>query len=416
MKALAAVLLLLVAAPTAEISYFCYERAVQIPAGASGQACLTIDPGVFAHAAPELADVRLYRDSTETPYALRVARGVAEVKEELQPLNRGRSGGQTVFDTAMPAGTYSDIELAIAARDFIATVMVSGSQEPGGRDGTELGNFTIFDLSRQRLGRSTVLHLPQSNFRSLHFRIDGPITPDAITGVSVAAGSRSESKYVVVSESAQAAQKGRSTVIEFDVPAHTPVDRVTFIPGAQAGNFSRDITVNVRPSRPTSEDAEAQTVTMSGNLLRVHRVDEGRRIDEERLSIDANSGTFDTASKWTVRVENGDDPPLPIRSVRLKMLERALCFDAAGAQYTLYYGDPALSAPQYDYARLFAPAANPVSAVMGPEQRNPTYVPRPDDRPFTEKHPALLWAALAIVLALLALIAVRSAKLARPVS
>jgi hypothetical protein len=36
--------------------------------------------------------------------------------------------------------------------------------------------------------------------------------------------------------------------------------------------------------------------------------------------------------------------------------------------------------------------------------------PRPDERPFTEKHPILLWIALIVVIALLGAVAFRSLK------
>lgn len=94
--------------------------------------------------------------------------------------------------------------------------------------------------------------------------------------------------------------------------------------------------------------------------------------------------------------------PLMPESVRLEMLERTLCFEAAEkARYTLFYGDPALAAPHYDYATLFTAKTDATQTVAGPEQRNPEYQSRPDERPFTEKHPALLWAALIVVIALL---------------
>ncbi len=75
-----------------------------------------------------------------------------------------------------------------------------------------------------------------------------------------------------------------------------------------------------------------------------------------------------------------------------------------------FYGDPALTSPHYDYAALFIPRADALPATLGPEQQNPTYQPRPDDRPFTEKHPALLWVSLVAVIALLGGIALRSTK------
>jgi hypothetical protein len=149
----------------------------------------------------------------------------------------------------------------------------------------------------------------------------------------------------------------------------------------------------------------------SGNLLRVHSDQSGHRIDEERLAIDAPLVDFDTPAKWTVTIDNGDDAPLTLASVRLQMLERTLCFEAAAnTSYTLYYGDAALAAPRYDYATLFVAQANASPATAGTGQPNPAYQSRPDERPFTEKHPVLLWVALIAVIVLLGIIALRSAK------
>jgi len=96
-------------------------------------------------------------------------------------------------------------------------------------------------------------------------------------------------------------------------------------------------------------------------------------------------------------------------------LERTLCFNAIpGGKYLLYYGDPALAAPRYDYATLFSQESGAARAALGPEQENPEYRPRPDARPFTERHPALLWVALVLVIVLLGGIALRSAKQVNP--
>jgi hypothetical protein len=129
--------------------------------------------------------------------------------------------------------------------------------------------------------------------------------------------------------------------------------------------------------------------------------------------MEAPRTAFDAPAKWTVTIENGDDAPIQLASVRLKMLERNLCFEAsAAAGYSLYYGDSALAAPRYDYAALFTLQANPAQANAGPEKLNPDYHARPDSRPFTERHPVLLWAALVFVILLLGAVALRSAKLA----
>jgi hypothetical protein len=97
--------------------------------------------------------------------------------------------------------------------------------------------------------------------------------------------------------------------------------------------------------------------------------------------------------------------------VRLEMVERSICFDAvANRQYTIFYGDSALTAPRYDYATLFVAQADPIAVTAGAESENAAYRQRPDDRPFTEKHPALLWAALIVVVTVLGGIALQSAK------
>lgn len=422
MKYVALLLLLAVAGAgpgvKPEIHYFRYERRIENAPQTGRQTCVAVDPAIFAHAAPGLADLRVYQGTVETPYVLRKAEPMSAADGRASLLNPGRREGRTVFDAAMPAGAYRDVQLSITGQNFIATVEVSGSQTQAGTARTHIGSYTIFDLTREKLGRSTVLHLPRSDFQFLHFRIEGPIAPGSVKGVTVLRMASSAPKYVTVAASSDVIERGRDTVIAFTVPAHTPVDRVLFVPGMHPADFSREVRIQVRPaSPPEAGNSEEPWSPMEsyGNLLRIHRVEEGHRLNEERLSVAAPPELSDVATRWIVTIENGDDRPIVVNSVRLEMVERELCFHAAGgATYLLYYGDSALGAPQYDYATLFTPQPDAVSADTGPERANPVYESRPDTRPFTEKHPGLLWAALLMVLLLLAAIAVRSAKGNRP--
>lgn len=418
-------LLLLIAAPgmsagiRPEIRYFHYRRAIQNLPPSPAQTCFAIDPAIFAHAAPQLADLRLYRGTAETPYALRQISPAAEPDRQVAPLNLGRRAGQTVFDAAMPTGNYRDIQLAIAGQNFIASVEVSGSRQQDGGAQTGIGSYTVFDLTRQKLGRSTVLHLPLSDFPFLHFRIAGPLEPENVTGITVLGAVAGIPRYLTVAATSRVVQKGRDSIVEFNVPAYTPVDRILFVPGAAAGEFSRDVRVSVsqiQAKRTIASEEPPPPAQSFGNLLRIHRVEAGHPIHEERLSIDAPfNRTSSVPTQWTVAVENGDDAPLPIASVRLEMVERELCFQAADTSgYTLYYGDSALVRPEYDYATLFVRQPSAALAATGPESSNPQYQPRPDSRPFTERHPSLLWAALILVILILAIIALRSAKRATP--
>lgn len=417
-----AVVLLVLAAATPNVKYFRYERGISVQDSAkAGQTCAVLDAGIFAQAGPGLADVRLYRDpkpgtgseAQETPFVIREAASAEQQQHEIAPLNLGRKGPHTTFEAVMPEGRYSDVELDIAAKDFIATVAVTGAPDESGHEGTELGLFTIFDLTGQKLGRSMVLHLPESDLKYLYFSIDGAVKPEDVHGVSVERVP-AKRQYVTVADTNQVTQKGKQTLATFKVPAHVPVERIEFVVGDPPANFSRDITVKaqaVLSGKQNTDQEPPQPLESSGNLLRLHTTREGHKIDEEDLAVGAPWVNFDTGSTWTVTVDNGDDAPLTITDVKLEMTERRLCFDAAaGAQYSLMYGDAALAAPRYDYATLFAPDAHAAQATLEGEKENPAREARPDERPFTEKHPGLLWVALLAVVAVLGVVAVRTAK------
>ena len=416
---LAAGFLLLLAAVSPEIRYFQYQRPLQNTARA-GQACLVLDAETLSHATSQLSDLRIYNQTTEVPWVLRVATPEETTEKPITPLNLGLRSGKTVFDAGMPEGSYNDLQLEVDAKNFIATVTVSGSNTQDAKSTTTLGSYTIFDLTHQKLGRSTVLHLPKSDFPFLHFQIAGPIQPENIAGISFTRLPAGEPKFETVAQSSHAAQKGHSSILEFTIPANVPVDRISFTPAARPEAFSRNVSISVRPDVPASANDRAGSafpITASGNILRIHTSQNGHRLDEERLSIDTSPVNFNATQKWTVTIDNGDDKPLSFESVRLEMLQRKICFESTeNTQYALYYGDRALSAPQYDYATLFSPQANAMEVTPGQEQRNSLYQPRPDERPFSEKHPALLWAALVLVVILLGSIAIRSAKRIPPAS
>ena len=76
----------------------------------------------------------------------------------------------------------------------------------------------------------------------------------------------------------------------------------------------------------------------------------------------------------------------------------------------IYYGDEKLDAPVYDYAKLFQSDATAKPLQMDAEQTNAGYAGRPDERPWSERHPAVLWAAILAAVAVLGGIAVRSMK------
>jgi len=392
---------------------------VQLPAGASGQACAVLDATTFAHAAGRSADdLRLYAAGAETPFVQITSEPAVADVQSATVLNLGMHGGDVVFDLAMPARAYTDVTLKLGGKDFVATAKVSAP------DGTQLGTFALFDLSRQGLSRSTTLTLQESTFATLHVvlhvaSIDGSaypgLTPQIVEGADIPPSREAQTLYTPVAVTSSVVQKGKQSVITFQIPAHVPIERVvfTFTPGFSK-EFSRSVMVMAKAAKKDDPNAPDSNEMITGDIWRITRngAGGGPAIHQEKLSVDAEvASNLRTPATVTITVENGDDTPLPIQNVQLEMRQRTLCFDAAaGASYMLRYGDAALRAPVYDYARLFQPQPKAIAAQLGPELANADYHPRPDERPFTERHPELMWVALILVVVVLGGTAMHSLK------
>jgi Protein of unknown function (DUF3999) len=402
---------------TANPQYFRYERSVSVSEGAV-QSCAVIDPQIFPHAAASLKDLRLYSDGHEVPYAITLSVPQQVDSETAQVGNLGLRGRNIVFDLEMPNRPYTEITFDLAGHDFLATATVSGTRDPNYSNQTKLGEFTLFDLTSQHLSRNTTIHMQETTLPYLHVELAvSPAAgarsftpnPEMVQGVTVPPSREAQSLYTTAATTTNVVQRGRQSVASFALPQRVPVERVSFdlAPGYKA-NFSRDVRVSDRPDRVK----EAASESLAGTILRVHLTQAGREIRQEQLSVPAILGSnMQSAATVEVVVENGDDAPLPIKAVRLEMRQRKICFDDfSGHPLTLFYGDSALSAPQYDYARLFSASEAMREAKLGPEKLNPDYRARPDSRPLTDRHPHLLWIVLLAVLCILAVVAIRSAK------
>jgi len=164
----------------------------------------------------------------------------------------------------------------------------------------------------------------------------------------------------------------------------------------------------------TSSSGTSSTAgeTISGNIFRVHMTQAGREINQQQLSVPATLGSnLQSSAEVEIAVNNGDDQPLPIAAVQLEMRQRRICFNASSTDsLTLFYGDPMLPAPEYDFARTIQLTNQGAIARVGPEQKNPIYRRRPDMRSMTERHPELIWVAFLGVICILAVVAIRSSR------
>jgi hypothetical protein len=409
-----------------DVRHLKYVRALTLQGGNGGMACAVLDPATFAHAASRSGDdLRVFGVGAdgvaeETPFALTESAAQPVDVAAARVENLGMRGGDVVFDLVMPLRVYSEVDLQLGAKDFVATAKVSGVDARGGA-GTALGSFALFDLTGQGLSRSTALPLQEESFARLHVALKVRSAAGGafvglgrgiVEGAMVPASREAQTLYTVVA-SGGVRQEGSSSEARIDVPAHVPVERVSFV---LDDGFKRDFLRGVTVSSGSGAAAES----VDGEIERVTRAGVGGEpeIRQAKLSVDAVMGSnLRGAATYVVTVRNGDDAPLPIRAVQMEMRQRRVCFAAkVGSAYTLRYGDVALRAPVYDFKnsgdfeRLYADETKPVVAVLGAETVNAEFVAREDSRPYTERHPEVLWIALLAVVAALGATALHGVK------
>jgi anti-sigma28 factor (negative regulator of flagellin synthesis) len=202
-------------------------------------------------------------------------------------------------------------------------------------------------------------------------------------------------------------QDGRNTTALCRVPVSVPLDRIQFVIPAEQVNFRRNVTVNA-----------GENQAANGEISRVRMTRAGTQVVSEQMSVDLPDFRDMRETKVgeiKVTIANGDDPPLPLLSVQPLARERRIYFDPGGRSVLkMYYGDPQLQAPVYDYAKFFQEESDAAQAQLGRAMHNAEYAGRPDGRPWSERHKAVLWATMLLAVAALAILAVRG--LANPKS
>jgi hypothetical protein len=381
------------------ILYFKYQRPLQ-SASSNGQHYVVVDETIWAHALPGLQDLRLYSAGKELPYALTLEIGNYAINQtSLRILQPGTAAGRTQFLLDMSGlSEYDRVTLTLSARNFVAHAKVEAQDDPHGNQWVTLGTTTLYDLSGEKLGHNTTLQIPLSVFKFLRVTVDNAIKPSDLEAASAATAKSEKITWREVSGPLTQTDHSRESVFTFSLPKGVPVDRIRFLVAPEQNNFSRNVQILGDKEQPLA----------SGEISQIHLHRNGQRIDCEQTSLPvrlAGAGTY------RIVVHNGDDTPLKIVSANLQQYERRIYFDAdTGAQLRLYYGDDQLESPVYDYTKFFQKDAGAAQLQFEPEALNAVYSARPDARPWSERHPSVLWVAIIAAVLIMGTIAFRSLK------
>jgi Protein of unknown function (DUF3999) len=384
--------------PEPAIPYFSNVREVHI-AQPDRQNFFVVDEEIWNHSRPDLGDLRLYDGESPLQFAVSEQRtGISSDEVSAKILNLGSVSGHTEFDLdAEGPAEYDRIRLRVDARDFVATAWVSGGDTPGKATKVELAPSTLYDFSKEQLGSNSVLKIPASSFRYLHVRLSPGIRPNQVKGATIYNLHEQHASWTKVGSCSTPEQRQRTTVIACTVPARVPLDRILLQIAPAQVNFRRSVRV---------EDAKGDPVA-GGEISRVRVNRAGTLVTNEDLAVNVtgNSGQL------TLIIDNGDNPPLAVTAADPFAVERRIYFDPQGkTTLQLYYGDEKLAAPVYDYARFFHLDASPAQAQLGAGAHNAQFTGRPDDRPWSERHIIILWAAMLLAVLALAILALRGLR------
>lgn len=386
--------------PEAGISYFARMRDVVI-ATPDQQNYLVVDGDIWSHARPDLADLRLYDGTNQVPYELKAeTAGTSSQQVEGKLLNLARHGDHTEFDLDVaPVTEYNRIRLTLDRKDFLVTASAEGRDlRAGGAAAPWPSPSTLFDFSREDLGSNSTITLPNWSFRYVHVRLSPGVLPAEVKRATVAKFEEKQAQWTDAGTCRVGDSEKRNTVIHCDVPDKTPIDQIRFEVQPERVNFRRSVSV--------ADEKRLQVAAGSISRIRMNRG--GTTVDSEDLAISVYG---DHSARLTVTVENGDDPPLAFQAVRPQSIQRRLYFEPQGRTILrLYYGDEKLAAPIYDYAKFFREDRAAVQAQLEPATPNAAFTGRPDVRPWSERHKAVLWLVMLLAVALLTTLAVRGLR------
>jgi hypothetical protein len=377
-----------------------YQASIEAPTGAGGVASVRLTRDIYIRSRPDLADLRVVRGGDEVPYLIEMRRGAVENREfEPTVLNQSVVPGRGLQLTLDLGGhwKHTRVRMATAETNFRQKVRIETSNDNRSwaiaRD-----NDYIFDFSQgDRHVAVLTVDYPTSTMRYVRATIFGWTKTDAVRQVwSAYHHERPAEREVMNTLPPQRSEdpETKSSILLLDLKqAGVPYDRIQL--ESDESHFYRAAELE------TSTDAKTWHFVASGTTY-------------QTASESSPGFTFGEHHDryLRLRIFNGDDKPIPVKSVAVEVTVRLLKFPLAGpaSPYRLFTGNPDAKAPSYDFAAVVAHEAPPpeVHATLLASSANPGYRPPPPPvKPWSERYPQLLYGTLALAIVVMGYVTIR---------
>ena len=358
------------AIPSAAADFTAWRWQQNVEVKTPGVWSIQLPPDTLDASQSNFADIRLLSpDGVETPWFLEPSRQQGPVEAPMADFTVSVQTGETVLTATQSIGRIAGIILQSPARDFLKSIRIEG-----GDDGVTWHPLAEDELVFRQSDGTSRLQVPFDpvEWKSLRVAIRDDRTPQVpFTGMTVvpaAAGSITTPHPVTL---AGREERGPETRLTLDLGAanldldslqleiaEAAFHRACLIETqTDAGSPAAIATVGIRRS-PAADPSSPVTL----------RIDAGRRIATRRI---------------TLRILNGDNPPLTVRGVRALRHPAAMVFFAnKGGDWKLLTGYRQAAAPRYDvttlredFTRGNLGELTPGPLTAKPDHRSPTALP-----------------------------------------
>jgi hypothetical protein len=382
-----------------------YSRAVQtLATEGDAPAEVSLPWDMYPHCQPGCEDVRIVNSNgQEVPYVLQARGAPRNLQEHAARLieNSFVAGQytQVIGDLGDSHPNYDQVKVETSRPDFIVWAQVALSNDAKNWRIVEARAPIARFRSRAVDGTQTIPFRGLSS-RYIRVRIADPSAQFPVNGISVLneeyQGAQTRNVAVAFTEE-KSTDPTASTYRTTLASLNQPISELQI--ATDTAEFYRAVRIS------GSNDGQEWSYWGSGVVYRYHQ----RGTSRELLRLEFPETTGNKFLR--VEVINGDDQALANLRLLLSAVPRALTFkQAAGQQYRLVYGNEKAFRPQYDLGQYFdSGLSKPVYRVLalGPEEETGNYR---DPRPFTERHPELLWSALGAAILLIGLTAIKALR------
>lgn len=370
---------------------------------------IILDREVFVHSENHLADLRVIDDlGNELPYELR-----NHLAPPAQLVNVPAALGENSFvvgqftqivaDLGDRPNFHNTVRIQTPESDFINWVEVAAS------DDAHLWRIVnarapISRFRKDNLEGSQTIRYSKNNARYLRLRIQESADQFPVTGVDVFASQEIQKEALgpgalplTAMLSPDPAGLPSQTQWTVDLGSATiPVAELLF--ESDQPEFYRAVRIL------TSTDEKEWQPAGGGEIYRYASA--GKTEESLRVPCCENWG----ARYWRFEILNGNDAPLSSTRMSVAMrLQYVLFRPKENRTYRLLTGNARASNPQYDFARTLhiQPNEELLHLTLDPEEATSNYA---DTRPYTERHPNVLWLALGLAILLLGYAALRALR------